>query len=252
MFILMFIDTRLYRHYQGDDNAGKKDQKVTEEKDSSYAAFGKGNMHYLGVIAVAAMIVSAAPAIVYSSSHKILDGRADVEFELPAGSGGWAGPVASDDDWMPVYHGAVTKKKAYQKGVDRIILYIGYYPVQTQGVEVINETNKIANKGVWEEVYPRARLRQEGNQQVLEQLLVRGDGKQRLVWYWYRVAGQISTNKYEAKILQLLGIVTGKPQAFVAAVAVDSNDDADYARMVLHEFLLKMGASLDEVAIGGL
>jgi EpsI family protein len=151
---------------------------------------------------------------------------------------------------MPEYHGAITRKQAYQKGSERVTLYIGYYPVQEQGKELINDLNRISNRNVWRTRYPRGRLQQTGNQQVLEQLLEKGGGAKRLVWYWYRVAGRNTTNRYEAKALQVLGLVTGKPQAFVVAVATDTGDDAGHARSVLREFLATMQVSLVKLTEG--
>ena len=122
--------------------------------------------------------------------------------------------------------------------------------MQKQGEEVINDLNRISNKDVWQTRYPRARLRQTDDQPVLEQLLEKGGGAQRLVWYWYSVAGLHTTNKYEAKVLQVLGLVTGRPQAAVVAVAMNTGDDTDRARKVLSEFLSAMETSLAKLAAG--
>ena len=84
---------------------------------------------------------------------------------------------------------------------------------------------------------------------MLEQELISASGKQRLVWYWYRVAGFNTTNQYMAKGLQLLGMVTGKPQASVVAVAVDV-DDVDSTRQAMRDFISSMGPSLTLVADG--
>jgi EpsI family protein len=200
------------------------------------------------VVIAGTALLSAGPAVVYQVQHQAHNGH--IELALPSGAGAWTGPVASDDDWMPEYHGAITRKQAYQKGSEQVTLYIGYYPVQEQGKELINDLNRISNTHVWRTRYPRGRLQQAGNQPVLEQLLEKGGGAKRLVWYWYRVAGRNTTNRYEAKALQVLGLVTGKPQAFVVAVATDTDDDAGHARSVLGEFLATMQVSLERLAEG--
>ena len=89
-----------------------------------------------------------------------------------------------------------------------------------------------------------------GAQTVLEQELESASGQQRLVWYWYRVAGFDTTNQYKAKGLQLLGLVMGEPQASVVAVAVDI-DDIDRTRQAMRDFISSMGPSLSVVADGG-
>ena len=86
-------------------------------------------------------------------------------------------------------------------------------------------------------------------QAVLEQGLKSVSGKRRLVWYWFRVAGFNTTSQYRAMALQLLGLVTGKPQASVVAVAVDI-DDIDSARDTMRDFITAMGPTLTMVADG--
>ena len=93
-------------------------------------------------------------------------------------------------------------------------------------------------------------MQQTADQPVLEQLLEKGGAEKRLVWYWYRVAGRHTTNKYAAKALQVLGLITGRPQASVVAVATDTGDDNGHARSVLGEFLATMQAPLAKLADG--
>jgi len=251
MAILLFIDARIYRRYQIADNTSDAGQNMAENESFKHVPCANSRLRYLALMLVTAILVSLGPIAVYSTSEQMQDQNDVVEFYLPAGNRGWSGPLASKDDWMPEYHGAVSKKRAYQKGNDQVTLYIGYYPVQKQGEELINVTNRISNN-VWRTVYPQAHEKKAGDQQVLEQRLKDSNGKQRLVWYWYRVAGRNTTNKYEAKALQLLGILTGRSQAFVMAIAIDSKDYDDYTRRVLRDFLDIMGESLEEIAIGGI
>ena len=121
------------------------------------------------------------------------------------------GPVESDGDWMPEYQGAITRKQAYQKGGESLDLYIGYYPVQKQGEELINGLNRISNPEVWHSRNPKGRVWQVDDRVVLEQLLERGDGVKRLVWSWYRVAGRETVNPYHAKVFKIWGLVKGNP-----------------------------------------
>jgi exosortase A len=240
--ILLVLDARLHRHFQP---AGPVSAAV-----ENTVVCAKGTLQHVAVMVAGVVLVSAGPAIIYRVNHQSHPDKGPFALTLPSATAGWAGPVASDDDWMPQYQGAITRKQVYQKGSERAILYIGYYPVQKQGEEVINDLNRISNKDVWQTRYPRARLRQTDDQPVLEQLLEKNGGVQRLVWYWYRVAGRHTTNRYEAKVLQVLGLVTGKPQASVMAVATDTGDDVGHARSVLGDFLSTMKAPLAKLADG--
>jgi EpsI family protein len=109
---------------------------------------------------------------------------------------------------------------------------------------LINDLNQISNKRVWRAVYPRGQSGSTGDVQILEQLLEHEDGRKRLVWYWYDVAGWQTTNAYEAKGLQLLGLLTGQSQASVIAIAVDTGGDIANAREVLGDFVSTMAPSL--------
>ncbi|MCK4705528.1 MAG: EpsI family protein, partial [Gammaproteobacteria bacterium] len=195
--------------------------------------------YFIFIIGVS-LLVSATPVIIYQINHQSADRIKVVSIELPQQAGGWLQTRAVNDDWMPVYRGAINQKEFYKKNNNKIIFYVGYYPAQKQSEELINDLNHISTKDKWRSVYPRPHLQSLDNRQVLEQLLDNGGRKQRLVWYWYNVAGTVTTNKYEAKVLQVLGLLTGKSWSFVAAAAIETNDDIDFARQVLKDFILSI------------
>lgn len=76
-------------------------------------------------------------------------------------------------------------------------------------------------------------------------------GEQRLVWYRYRIGGHYTTSNYEAKLLQVIGQLSGKPNAAVIALATDINPGKNTARMQLSNFLSNMESPLT-AAIDGL
>ena len=123
-------------------------------------------------------------------------------------------------------------------------LYFGIYPKQSQGEELINDLNRISDDKVWHIGPQRAKQYNAGGQLVLEQLLEKGDGTQRLVWYWYHVAGQDTVNKYQAKALQVLGFINGKRQASVVAIAARLDDEPERTREILGQFIEEVGPSL--------
>jgi EpsI family protein len=59
----------------------------------------------------------------------------------------------------------------------------------------------------------------------------------RLIWSWYRVAGQHTTSPYQAKLLLLLGLLRGVPESSVIAVGIDLDGDREAARQALRRFL---------------
>ena len=242
--VLLVIDARLYKRSQQAGDSSGLAQKV--QSDSEPAVCTAGKFSYLAIVAIAVVLVSLGPAAAYRVNNQPQSGMTSADIRLPVGSGVWEGPLSSDDDWRPVYHGAIDRTRIYANANDKVIVYAGYYPFQKQGEELINDLNSITNKEVWKAYYPRARLKQVGEQQVLEQLLKKSSSEQRLVWYWYTLAGQSTTSKYAAKLLQLLGLLTGDQRAWVIAVAVDHHGDGKHAREVLHDFVSTMAKPLDE------
>ena len=229
--ILLLLDVLLHRHYQPSEPGNAEGNKFTPSVNCE-----KGMLQHMTILVAVAVLLTAGPAAAYWVNQRPPPENTQAELEWPSGAGGWKGPVDSDNDWMPEYRGAIARKQAYQKADKRIDLYIGYYRVQKQGKELINDLNRISNQDIWHSRNPKGRLRQTTDQVVLEQLLERESGEQRLVWYWYHVTGWYTVNPYQAKALQVLGLVTGNPQAYIMAIAVNSDGDVTDARKALGEF----------------
>ena len=246
--ILLFVDAYLHRGKPQSESSGMHEQHEATVPVVSKKSFA----YYFMFISGMSLLVSAAPGVVYQVSNPSSDEMVNSVPELPREAESWLRSVAGNDGWMPVYHGAVNQKQVYRKNNDEVTLYVGYYSAQKQGEELINDLNRISNTGVWRTVYPRPRIQSMGNQQVLEQLIEKGANNKRLVWYWYNIAGKITTNKYEAKILQVLGLLAGDTSASVVAVAAQTVDDSDSARQVLKDFIMSietpMRKELEQVA----
>jgi EpsI family protein len=141
------------------------------------------------------------------------------------------------DSWMPQFHGAVTRKQVYQKEGRSVWLYVGSYATQTQGRELISDLNSIADRSEWRLQYAHGRVIEDGARRLLEQRMTSASGEQRLVWYWYRVAGVSTTSRYMAKLLQVYGFLLGQPEASLFAVAIEVEDDVQEARQWLRDFI---------------
>lgn len=244
VIVLLLVDARLSRIYRhtGDDVVDAA--TISEPGFQQSVTCNRGILSHLFVLLAGVMIVSLGPAAAYSIKNRSIQENLQVELRLPESMGGWIRQDEESDDWLPVYHGAETFKQIYRKDDDKIVAYIGYYTAQQQGAELINELNRISNEEIWEISYPRAHLRNTNGHQVLEQLLEKNKGKQRLVWYWYSVSDHISTNRYEAKLLQILGLLTGRHQAFVFAAATDLKDNPEHARERLRGFVVAIEPAL--------
>jgi len=245
LFMLLLLEYGISR-YAGIVKADDQQYVVVE----TGAGCEHGYLRHFVVLAATGALVASGPLIAWWSQNH--SGVVSVEeVVMPAGAAGWSGPSVSPDTWAPVFHGAVSGKGAYQKAGYELHLYVGYYPKQKQGSELIFYENRISDENQWKTGHVQGRAVKLSGQIVLEQELKSTSGVRRLVWYWYRVAGLNTTNQYMAKGLQLLGVLTGKPQASVVAVAGDI-DALDRTRDAMRDFISAMGSSLSEVADGDL
>jgi len=244
VLLLLFVDAMFHRH------AGNLDSGAWPRIDAvEVPVCNRGAMQRLLTFAAAVILIASGPALAWWIERQTGFPQ-EITVKLPAGIGGWSGPLSTHDSWIPTYHGAFAEKGVYRKAEHEVYLYVGYYPSQTQGQELINDLNRISSKKNWQMRYPHGRTRKIDNQMVLEQVLESSSGQQRLVWYWYSVAGWLTTNEYEAKVIQVLGMFTGNRQASVIALAADFGDDAGDVRKVLRGFLSAMGQPLAQLIDG--
>ena len=243
VLVLIFIETRVFRHASRSGGT-----------DRSQAADAAGLCKYgylqrMFVLVATFTLVAAGPAVAWwveVSSPEVQD----VNLEFPAGAGGWSGPMLTQDRWVPVFQGAISGMRAYGKDGKELYLYVGYYPVQDQGKELIYYLNRITNDEVWRPATRPERVTTTNNHTVIERVLESPVGQQRLVWYWYRVAGEPTTTEIEAKVLQVRGLLLGRYQASVVAIGANFDSDVDDARKVLSEFISEMRRPLEQMTDG--
>ncbi len=243
VFILLLIDVRVHRN-AGDSGTGSR----LRDKTAAVLPCNRGVMQSLPLFAATVVLIAAGPAMAWWV-EKQAEYPQDMVLTLPAGAGGWSGPSVTQDSWSPVYHGAITEKRVYRNGGQEVYLFVGHYPVQSQGNELIHDLNKVTNAKIWRPVYPQARAVRYKEQVVREQVLETASGQRRLAWYWYRVGGRQTSSEYRAKLLQLRGVLEGNRQATVIVIATDFNENADAARQVLAEFLSVTGPALTRIAV---
>ena len=242
--VLLFIDARFYRHAPAIESAATKstttgsvvEEMATEESSGSTISCQKGRSQYFIIVGLCVIILSIGPVIAYQQNNQQQVPGSTINVVLPEGITGWSGPIASENDWMPLYHGAISAKSDYLVQGEKISLFIAYYPFQKQGTEVINDLNRISNKKSWRTKYSHARLKHLQTFDVMEQVIENKQNNKRLVWYWYNIGGRLTVNKYEAKAMQLTGLLIGQPRAYMVAVSVPVKDDVEQSR----EFIQKL------------
>lgn len=244
VLLLLFIDHRLYRRRMSSAGGATAPVATTSPADCGY-----GMVRYGLLPVIVATLVISGPVIGQWLKHRPATTH-DTVPELPSGQAGWSGPVSLTDSWQPVYHGASDLRGGYHKDGSVVLLYLGVYPQQSQGRELINDLNRISNNEIWQQTGAKRRIVSSNGLSVNETELASTGGRRRLVWYFYRVAGHATANRYVAKALQVAGLLTGRRVAAVVALATDSDGDEAGARRKLDDFLTAMEPSLARVADG--
>ena len=98
---------------------------------------------------MAALLVASGPLAARWVTEQVRPADEQI-LQLPGNASGWQGQADASDSWQPVYKGAISLRGVYRKDDGSVHLFVGYYPRQTQGAELINELNSIANRESWQ------------------------------------------------------------------------------------------------------
>ncbi|MDX2503511.1 MAG: EpsI family protein [Gammaproteobacteria bacterium] len=249
--VLLFLDARFYKKTAVPATALKPEVIQTASDNPAHCGAGGARLFYVSALCL--IILFIGPAVIYQQNSQQSSAHT-INLVLPGSAMGWSEPLPDSDDWLPQYHGAIQMKSVHQVRSDDASIFVAYYPTQKQGEEVINDLNRISNKKIWKTSYSRPRVilmdkQSIDNQYVLEQLIENSQNQKRLVWYWYNIGGRVTINKYEAKVMQLTGLITGQPQAYMAAVSVAIKGDVENARKALREIVSDMQQPLAAMTV---
>ena len=200
-------------------------------------------------VSAALLIVAPQPILDKAKSHGAGAEQRALVVELPAAVAHWPGPRPVDGGWLPRFDGAVSAMGRYTRGDHAIDLYIGRYASQAQGRELINDLNHVCDGESF--VCSESGSVSLQGVELLEQTQVLRDGRYRLIWYWYEVAGLHTISRYRGKLYQVWGELTGHPEASVYAVSLSHSGDGDAARGMLREFVGDSGLLSDGWPAGG-
>lgn len=169
------------------------------------------------------IVVSAASFASIATGRPTGEGKAIVV--LPDTIGPWR-TVETDTDWRPDFAGAHGQYyRRYEAETCCVDLFVAYYWRQSDGRELVTNSNGIANNGNWIiESRSGTSLRVgETSLQVIEAELTQ-KARRRLVWYWYWVDGRFTTSELAAKILQAKSVLLwGEKRSAIVALSVEQD-----------------------------
>ena len=178
------------------------------------------------LVAMACLLLGAGAAVGLALKP-VPDGV--MALDLPATIGDWLRGPAWEDDSAPAYPTAYRDAGYwYSRGDVRAGLYLADYPVQRQNEEVVYYANRPegGSARVIAESDGRALLR-DGSAVEFTELVVEGsDGRRRVIWYGYIVAGLPVAGAVAAKAYQVVGALHARwdAQVWVFSAACTSKD----------------------------
>ena len=169
---------------------------------------------------------------------------------IPPPAPGWSLEATPATNWRPNYSGTGSSIfQTYRKGDRAVVLYIGFYPRQSRGAELVTSTNVmvVQKHPIWSNVGESRRKEDFGKWPLnIRQTQLRSFGQRLLIWDWFHISGFQLTNPYLAKLLFARNKLLGRGDDGAAIIiATAYEDDPEGAAETLREFVRDMTPSID-------
>lgn len=180
--------------------------------------------------------------------HALKDIPANVAINTPAARGEWQAADAMTS-WRPHYLGTdAAVQQSYARGGQRVIVNLEYYRHQRQDAELINSQNFLVKQKdpVWRQVADAPHeIEIDGKRIKIRQAKLRSEQQDLLVWYWYWMDGEYTTNHYLAKLWEAKAKLLGETgDAAAVILATDLGGEDREAAAVLTDFIHVMEPSI--------
>jgi exosortase A len=244
MLLLFWIGSR-WRE-DTDDGTPREDAVVPPAPAPAPASRGAT----VGAAAAAVLLAAAWPLYAAHLERSADSIAATPQLDPPAPAKGWSSESTPVTDWRPRYDGAPSSVfQTYRKGDRVVALYIGFYPRQRRGAELVTSTNVmvVQKHPVWSNVGESRRKESLGKDPVeIRQTLLRSKVQRLLVWDFFNISGYELANPYLAKLLLSRNKLLDRGDDGAAIVlAVPYDDDLGTAADTLREFAREMAPSID-------
>lgn len=158
--------------------------------------------------------------------------------EWPSRNGAWILTDAAAARWRPVALGAdaVSAARYTAAGAAPVDIHRYHFVRQHRDKEAVRSGNRLYDERIWTAVSGRRHGVDSAGFEVVEQVLRSDVGRERLLWYWFDVAGHSVAGPVQAKLLQAWGMLTGREQVDIVAVSTPA-PDVERARSRLTGFV---------------
>jgi EpsI family protein len=194
--------------------------------------------------ALAASVVATTAAMAAAPlSWGTVGARADANLarpDLPT-IVSWRLDSEATPDWTPRFIGAAELSVyRFSRDSQTVDLGIAWYPVQSQGRELIFYANDVADPSRWQAMGPDQTISVDGLSFTVREILSATSGA-RLVAWWYEVGGRVATSGSHAKWLQFDAFFRGRLDGGLVAVSARCDVDCDSARQRVLDFIRGLG-----------
>ena len=205
---------------------------------------------WIGSAAVAAVVLAGAWPLYAAHLDRSAEDIGSLRLELPRPVRGWSLEATPATNWHPNYDGtSASVFQTYRKGDRVVVLYIGFYPQQRRGAELVTSTNVmvVQKHPVWSNIGVSRRKEDLGKGPLdIRQTLLRSTAQRLLIWDFLHISGHELTNPYLAKLLFARNKLLGRGDDGAAIIVASPYDEElDAAADTLREFVREMAPSTD-------
>jgi EpsI family protein len=187
--------------------------------------------------AAAVIVVCLAAALVQWLAFRVA-AETPTGITAPAVDG-WNRVGDWDNAATPVFVGAAAvAAHRYTNGDTDLDVFVAGYARQVQGREVVYYANRPEGQaGRIVATKPVAVPRAGGAEMPWLEIEVADPGaRSRLLWFGRRIGGRWANSNFVAKSYQIVGTLTGRPEALVVVLSAECGDHCESARARLAEF----------------
>lgn len=186
------------------------------------------------------------PCLHYFSQQRIEQNR-KLLFHEPAENKSWKELFAVNSNWKLSSQGADLEFQTSYKNMNSVVdYYMARYVVSRDNAEPIDYGYSFYDKKEWRRRGLPKKITVSGNSMVEIQVRSGKFGDNRLVWYWYRVAGRSVNNKLEAKLYEGWNWITGGSGISIVVISTKYVADTTQAVATLTQFVGDIGAELNK------
>lgn len=197
---------------------------------------GSSGVRWLGVIA--AMMAMVSGPVWARASGSDFDDNLGIKLELPAGAGGWRGPMKAEWGWQPRYSGATAERLAeYGRHGRPVLAYTNLYLAQEQGKELVFLKNWIG--GDWQRAGSSSS--QAAARAGFNGVFATNYAGRWVIWYRYQVGNGFETSEVRTKLKQAYEILRGRPESGIVAFATPCFESCTAAEKTLAHFVDEVG-----------